>query len=333
MPPDMNRAPAFWYAPTSGVCAYALWPFSMLYRAVSFTQGWLRGLKPYYPAVPLISIGNVSVGGSGKTPLVEALARYYAGEGHAVAIVSRGYGAREARWPVRVDVFAHNARQVGDEALMLATQLCNVSVAVWVAANKRDAVRRAEAAGATLIILDDGFHRHDIARNADVVVIDGPRGFGNGFMLPAGPLREPASAIARASFAVVMDEPADRSNQWYGATAYRLKLTPQRSVINALMPKPLVAFAGLGNPAKFFDMLETLGLNLVEAVPFADHYAYTARDLAHLSARAQRLNATLVTTAKDAAKLPAGFAEVVEVVPTGADWPGLLADLAPRLQG
>ncbi|HEX2859904.1 MAG TPA: tetraacyldisaccharide 4'-kinase [Alphaproteobacteria bacterium] len=328
----MPSAPAFWYAPAPGVCAYALWPLSMIYRAVSFTQGWLRGLKPYYPAVPLISVGNLSVGGSGKTPLVEALARYYAAEGHAVAVVSKGYGAREARWPVRVDAFSHTARQVGDEALMLATQLRNASVAVWVAANKRDAVRRAEAAGATLIILDDGFHRHDIARNADVVVIDGPRGFGNGFMLPAGPLREPAGGLARASFAVVMDESADRSNQWYGATAYRLKLMPQRSVIEALRPQSLVAFAGLGNPAKFFDMLETLGLNVVEAVPFADHHAYTAADLNDLSELAQRLNAALVTTAKDAAKLPAGFAEVVDVVPTGSDWPGLLADLNPRLQ-
>jgi tetraacyldisaccharide 4'-kinase len=306
-------------------------PLALVYRGASLAQAWLRGQSVYYAGVPVISVGNITVGGSGKTPLVEALAKHYAAQGHAVAVVGSGYGAYEKQWPVRVEPFNHNAWQVGDEALMLAKNLRHASVAVWVAANRQVAVRRAEAAGATLIILDDGFHRRDIARTADVVVVDGPRGFGNGFMLPAGPLREPMRNIKRASFAVVMDEPAGQVNQWYGVSAYRLSLAPEKNQIEALRGKRMVAFAGLGNPGKFFAMLRHYGLNVVEEVPFADHHAYGARDIIELSELAQRRNATLVTTAKDAAKLPKNFARVIGVNAGGADWTAIIADIDARI--
>jgi tetraacyldisaccharide 4'-kinase len=326
----MPQAPGFWYQ-SAGLASWLLSPLALAYRGASLAQAWLRGQGVYYAGVPVISVGNITVGGSGKTPLVEALAKHYAAKGHAVAVVGSGYGAHEKQWPVRVEPFNHSAWQVGDEALMLARSLRHASVVVWIAASRQVAVRRAEEAGATLIILDDGFHRRDIARTADVVVVDGPRGFGNGFMLPAGPLREPVRGLKRASFAVVMDEPAGQLNQWYGVSAYRLTLTPEKWQIEALRGKRLVAFAGLGNPDKFFAMLRHYGLNVVEEVPFADHYEYGVRDVTDLNELAQRLNATLVTTAKDAAKLPQGFAEVVTVSARGADWTAIIADLDARM--
>jgi tetraacyldisaccharide 4'-kinase len=163
--------------------------------------------------------------------------------------------------------------------------------------------------------------------------VDGPRGFGNGCVVPAGPLREPPAALGRADFAVVMDEPAERANQWYGVLAYRLTLVPEAAAMEALRGKPLLAFAGLGHPAKFFAMLQRQGLQVAQSVVFADHQAYTARDVRVLRDLARRLGATPVTTAKDAAKLPEGFARVVEVAAQGPDWPAVLADLTPRLAG
>jgi tetraacyldisaccharide 4'-kinase len=325
------QTPAFWYAPEPTWLAQALRPLAWLYGHAATLHGTLRARRPYYAAVPVISVGNLTVGGSGKTPLVEALARHFARLGHQVAVVSRGYGGRETRWPLQVDIHRHDARQVGDEPLMLARTLADEAVAVWVGRNRPATVRRAEEAGATLIILDDAFQRRDIGRNADILVIDGPRGFGNGLPLPAGPLREPLAARARAHFAVVIDESAARPNAWYGLPAYRLNLHPDATALAALKGQKMVAFAGIGDPAKFFALLASHNLDVVEQFPFPDHHRYTARDLANLHRAARHHQARLVTTAKDAAKLPPAFAAVLPVSAGGPDWPAILADLAPRL--
>lgn len=334
------RSPAFWWQPHLTLPAALLWPVAALYGAVAAHHGRWRAARAYYAAVPVISVGNITVGGSGKTPLVQALAQHYATQGHQVAVVLRGYGGKEARDPLQV-TFQHTATQVGDEAVALFRALPR-NVQVWVGRHRPSVVRRAEAAGAGLIILDDGFQRRDVARDADLLVLNGhpplgqttPQPFGNGLCLPAGPLREPLAGRARASWAVVLNEPPASIGQalpYYGLVAYRLQVAPTSSSLAPLQSKPVVAFAGLGHPEKFFSSLRQAGVHLVTTVALPDHATYRPAQLAALQQEAQAQGAILATTSKDAAKLPAGFAQVVETCVVGADWESLLAGLEVKL--
>lgn len=318
--------PAFWYRQEKTLAARLLSPLGWLYGQAATLHGAYRARRAYFAAVPVISVGNLVVGGAGKTPLTLLLAQHFAAQGHQVAIVSRGYGGTQ-RLPFQVSPATHTASMVGDEPLMLAQALAGTSAAVWIGRNRPAVVRRAEQAGATLILLDDGFQRRDVARQANILVI-GAQGFGNGLCLPAGPLREPLAARTRASFAVVINEPQAHTGTFYGVTAYRL----QGSIPAANLPKgPLVAFAGTAHPSAFFQSLKAAGATVVEAIPFPDHHAYTAADLTRLSTRANTQGARLITTAKDAPKLPAGFAHTAPYTLTGPDLPQLLTHLTTLL--
>ncbi|MCA3243743.1 MAG: tetraacyldisaccharide 4'-kinase [Alphaproteobacteria bacterium] len=334
------KSPAFWWQPHLTLPAALLWPLAALYGAVAVRHGAWRAKRAYYAAVPVISVGNLTVGGSGKTPLVQALAQHYATQGLQVAVVLRGYGGHEAHDPLQV-TFQHTAAQVGDEALALFRALPR-GVQVWVGRHRPSVVRRAEAAGAGLIILDDGFQRRDVARDADLLVLNGhppagqhqPQPFGNGLCLPAGPLREPLAGRTRASWAVVLNEPPTPPGQalpYYGLVAYRVQVQPTAASLAPLQGHPVVAFAGLGHPEKFFSSLRQAGLTLATTVALPDHVRYRPAQLAALQREAQAQHARLATTSKDAAKLPQGFAQVVETTVSGADWPSLLAGLAVKL--
>lgn len=336
--------PRFWWQPHLTLPALALAPFALAYGKAAQAHGNWRARQAYYAAVPVISVGNITLGGTGKTPLVQALAAHSAAQGttggQQVAIVLRGYGGTESALPLQVS-FQHTATQVGDEAVALFRALPN-NVQVWVGRHRPSVVRRAEAAGAALIILDDGFQRRDVARDIDLLVLNGhppvgqtaPQPFGNGLCLPAGPLREPLSGRSRAHWAVVMNEPPAPPGQplaYYGLVAYRLQVAPTAASLAPLKGKPLLAFAGLGHPEKFFASLRQAGLNLALSIALPDHTTYSAKQLAALQQEAKQLGATLVTTTKDAAKLPQGFAHVIETQLQGADWESLLAGLAVKL--
>jgi tetraacyldisaccharide 4'-kinase len=310
------------------------------YGKVAQVHGAYRAKRAYYAAVPIISVGNITLGGTGKTPLVQALASYFAAQGTQVAIVLRGYGGTESAQPLQVS-FQHTATQVGDEAVALFRALPK-NVQVWVGKHRPSVVRRAEAAGAGLILLDDGFQRRDVARDIDLLVLNGhppqgqtnPQPFGNGLCLPAGPLREPLSGRARAHWAVVMNEPPSTPGTplpYYGLVAYRLVVAPTAVSLAPLRGKPLLAFAGLGHPEKFFASLRQAGLNLTLTIALPDHSRYTPKQLMALQREAKALGATLVTTTKDAAKLPPGFAQVVETQLIGEEWASLLAGLEVKL--
>lgn len=319
------EAPAFWSNPPDrpGLAARLLWPASLMWQIGGALRG--AGQSADHPGVPVICVGNLTLGGSGKTPLVAALAeRLQAGTGDAgtgdagtgdVHVVSRGYGGR-LRGPVRVDPVRHGAADVGDEPLLLAATL-----PVWVARNRAAGARAAREAGAEIVLLDDGFQNPTLRKDLSILAVDAAAGFGNGRVMPAGPLREPiARGLARAQAICLLGAPEERAaclTRWPEiAPLPRLEaaLEPPATGLD-LTGMPVIAFAGIGRPGKFFDTLESLGARLVARHAFPDHHPYTERVARRLVAEARGQGAMLVTTEKDAVRLPPNLRGEVMALP------------------
>jgi tetraacyldisaccharide 4'-kinase len=290
------RAPEFW---TQGGLAPALLaPCALLYRA----GGALREkmTTPWHAPVPVICIGNLTVGGAGKTPTAIAVGRVLQEFGMSVAFLSRGYGGSE-KGPVLVDLAVHNARKVGDEPLLLAR-----CAPTWVARDRKDGARLAIADGADVLVMDDGLQNPSLRKDLRIVVVDGSYGFGNERVLPAGPLREPlARGLARADAFVVIGPDRRGLARRLGAQAPVLAaaLVPDDAA-RGLSGRKLHAFAGIGRPEKFFATLDAIGAVRAAAHAFADHHPYSAIEIERLLADAERAGAVLVTTTKDHVRLP-----------------------------
>jgi len=302
--------PEFWARP--GLVPDLLQPLAWAYAAAGAARhAWTH---PWRAPVPVICVGNLVAGGAGKTPVAIALARRLQATGHAVHLLSRGYGGSLAG-PVAVDRARHDATQVGDEALLLAA-----AAPAWIARDRAAGARAAVAAGARCLLLDDGLQNPTLAKDLSLLVIDGAYGFGNGRVLPAGPLREPLDAgLARADAVVLMGEDcADLTPLLAGKTVLRARLMPENAA--AFAGGAVVAFAGIGRPAKFFATLEGVGARLAARHAFPDHHPYRAAELQRLLAEAQAVQAVLVTTAKDAVRLPAEWRARVEVLAVTAEF-------------
>jgi tetraacyldisaccharide 4'-kinase len=318
------KAPEFW--DRDGALARLLAPAGWAYGAV----GALRRsrARPWHAPVPVVCVGNLVAGGAGKTPVTIDLARRLASAGAVPHILTRGYGG-SAAGPLRVDPARHSCREVGDEALLLAA-----AAPAWVARDRAAGARAAVAAGARSLLLDDGLQHLSLAQDLKLLVVDGAYGFGNGRVIPAGPLREPVAAgIARADAVVVMGEDhAGIAALAAGKPLLRARLTP-RAGAPELRGARVFAFAGIGRPEKFFGFLETLGAVVVGRRAFADHHVFDESELQALVGDAERAGARCITTEKDWVRIPASARGSIETLPIEVAWEdaGAVAAMLTRL--
>ena len=265
--------------------------------------------------MPVICVGNLTLGGSGKTPIVRALADLLGGADGGVHILMRGHGGRE-RGPLRVDPARHTAAEVGDEAVMLSS-----SAPVWIARDRAAGASAAVAAGARIILMDDGHQNPALAKALSLVVVDGETRdgewpFGDGAVFPAGPMREPlAIGLARAD-AVILLLPTDLIEpdpSLLAALAAKPVLFARLEAEAPPPPGPQLGFAGIAKPWKVERALKAAGCDLVDFAPLPDHAAIPEATLRFLADRAEALGAGLVTTEKDAARLTEVWRERVAV--------------------
>jgi len=277
--------------------SYFLLPITWLYRCVIAARLYFYHreiLKVYKPHVPVIIVGNITVGGTGKTPVVIALANFLTQQGFKPGIVSRGYGGKSSTYPLLVtktsDVIA-----AGDEPVLIAR---NTDCPVMIDPNRVRGVKKlVEAFACNLIIADDGLQHYALGRDIEIAVIDGQRRFGNGHCLPAGPLREPISRLAKVDLIVCNGQA--RLNEY----PMSLSIKPLKNVSKPSEEKSLLEFkgravhaiAGIGNPDRFFSLLLDYGIIVVEH-PFPDHHVFTAEELQFND------NLPILMTEKDAVK-------------------------------
>ena len=283
-----------WYH--RGLLAWLLWPASLLFRfavAARRLLYWLRILPNRHPGIPVLVVGNLTAGGSGKTPLVIWIAEHLKKKGWSPGIVSRGYGARIDA--PRAATIADDAAAVGDEPILLSRRS---GCPVWVGADRVAVIAALRAANThvDIVLLDDGLQHYRLRRDLEIAVVDA-RGFGNGFLLPAGPLREPASRLSSVD-AVVSHGASVRgyAMKLAGAELHRMTDAAERRPASTFAGQKVHAVAGIGDPNRFFLHLTRLGVNLVPH-PFPDHHRFEAKDLEFGD------EAPVLMTEKDAVKL------------------------------
>jgi tetraacyldisaccharide 4'-kinase len=298
------REPAFWHRPSSWK-SHLLRPLAALYGAVAARRLQRKGSDA---GIPVLCVGNYHMGGAGKTPTVLALAKILRELGERPVVLSRGYGGK-LRGPVMVDPARHNATDVGDEPLMMASHL-----PVVVARERIDGVALARSQRASVILMDDGFQNPAIAKDGSLIVIDGIRGIGNGKVFPAGPLRAPLPPqLARTDALVVVgggtaSDAIAAEIKTRGGPVFAAHLRPEAPSLARLAGKRVLAFAGIGDPQRFFRTLRSHGIEVVQQRGFADHHPFSPGEIEALLADARRDTLTLVTTEKDLARLKSGAA-------------------------
>ena len=299
------------------MAAALLAPIAMCYGAIAQRRMATPGRSA---GIPVICVGNPIVGGAGKTPTALAVARLLLAAGKHPFFLSRGFGG-ELAGPVRVDSRIHRARNVGDEPLLLAR------VAPAIVAHDRVAgANAARASGADVVVMDDGFQNPSLKKDLSILVVDGQRGIGNENIFPAGPLRVPLGAqLERANALLVIGQPSGAGAIMSAAKQRALpifhgRLVPDQKMLAALASRKVLAFAGIGDPEKFFVTLESGGVDVKVRQAFPDHHRYRQEEAKKLLARAEREGLLLVTTEKDFTRLAgeldlAALADAVKVLP------------------
>ena len=325
------RAPEFWKKP--GPLALLLAPLGWIYGASVARKA--RHAAPYKSSARVICIGNLTAGGSGKTPVAMAVAEQLIARGKKVFFLTRGYGGSQAG-PLLVK--GQSADVVGDEALLLAR------IAPTIVSRDRAAgARLAEAQGAEVIVMDDGHQNFSLRKDLSLVVVDGASGFGNGLMIPAGPLRESvAQGLARADAVIVMNDGSEERSDEDGRAPKRARGSPDLGSFagpvlrahlapedNVFRGKRVFAFAGIGRPEKFVETLRAAGVIVTDSQFFADHHPYSTAEIAALRRRAA--GALLVTTEKDFARLDKALAAGIEYLPVRARFDAAVVPLLDRM--
>ncbi|MSO98718.1 MAG: tetraacyldisaccharide 4'-kinase [Rhodospirillaceae bacterium] len=306
------RAPDFWTEDVG--LARLLEPFGRIYGAITTARASRTNVA--HAPVPVISVGGLTVGGAGKTPVAMALVGRLKAKGERPAVVLRGYGGT-LKGPVRVDTALHTVTDVGDEALLHAAQC-----PTWVARKRILGARAAAESGATVVLLDDGHQTPGIHKDMRIVVIDGTNPFGNGYIFPAGPLREnPNDALGRADAVVLMGEDNENLLPRLPKEVLQLRadFIPDQAA-GALNGRAVVAFAGIARPEKFLATLQSVGAHIASRHWFEDHEPFGPADIQPILDEAFAINAIPVTTAKDAVRLTPDQRQQVNVVSVAVKW-------------
>lgn len=318
----MMKTPAWWSSKNGW--STALLPLSLLYRVGYAVDAALA--RPQRAALPVIAIGNLTAGGAGKTPTAIALAQLLQTMGEVPHIISRGYGGTPQH-AHRVDPAHDDAARVGDEALLLAAH-----APTWVGADRLASIRAAQQAGASVILADDAMQHHALAKDISFLVVDAAYGLGNGRLLPAGPLRAPVASVAAGTQLLLIgpgDAPAPLAalRRWHGTIA-------PVGELGFLKQQRWLAFAGIAHPAKFYATLRSAGATVVQTQDFPDHHPFSAEALDTLQKRAAEQGLALITTEKDAMRLPPSLRPAIATLPVAlqlADAPALAQFLAEAL--
>lgn len=319
-------APRFWFDPKANVSF--LKPLSALWTYL--TRARLKRAPTYTPNAKVICIGNVTVGGTGKTPFAISLMGLLREEKLAKnpCFLTRGYGGRIAG-PTLLDTNTASFYNFGDEALLLARHAPTI-----VSQNRAAGLRLADAQGFDVVVTDDGFQNPDIPKNVSILMFDGAVGIGNGHCIPAGPCREPLSdALQRATACVVVgDDTTGIRTQLLALPSFAAHF---KAAYNNVSDRVYLAFSGIGRPTKFFETLRQSNYNVVHTASFPDHHAFSSADIARLTADAAKLDARLITTEKDFVRLPDALQAAVDVLPVTLKvdgMPELLMLLRTRLE-
>ena len=304
----MMKTPVHWK--DKNIIAAALLPLGCLYALVTWLR--MRFGRPRKTCAPVICVGNLTAGGSGKTPVAISLARLLQQVGKKPFFVTRGYGGRLQH--IMVDLARHTPQQVGDEPLLLAAAAPTV-----VDKERFEGAEMAIQNGADVIIMDDGFQNPSLYKDKSLLVIDGAAGMGNLWPVPAGPMREfLLQGIKRADAVIMLGE--DKHNllpKFNGLPVFKGDVVPVKPVCD----KPhAIAFAGIGRPQKFYQSLEDCGITLVKTKDFSDHHFYSREELMQLINEAKELNAALFTTSKDMVKIPADLRPNFNVLKIAVKW-------------
>lgn len=292
-------------------------PISWLY-----ILGFIINKQIKYPkkiGIPVICLGNLTVGGSGKTPISLSLGDLLKKHGYNPFFLTRGYKGKIKG--IKVDREHHKAQEVGDEAILLSKIAPTI-----VDRNRYKGALKAISYGSDIIIMDDGFQNYDLCKDKSFLVFDGTYGIGNGRILPSGPLRECfREGLSRASGIIIVGEDKFKISNKIKKIKPTIEIfncivIPNEEVISALKGKKVLAFAGIGNPQKFFSMLKSYGVDVIKEKSFPDHYQYKEKDIIKLKDEAIRLNAILVTTEKDKVKLSSFDKGDIISVPVNISW-------------
>jgi len=298
------KAPKFWEK--AGLLPSLLAPLSGIYAGQTAKRLQEKGYKA---KIPVICVGNLVAGGAGKTPVCIWLAKHFIAKGKKVHFLCSGYGG-EFTQAGKVD--SGDCKKFGDEAVLLAQ-----TVPTWVGKDRAEIAKLAEKDGAEILIMDDGFQNPTLQKNFSIIVVDGTYGFGNGRVMPAGPLREPIDiGLKRADAIIIMGTEK--------AKLPKLELAKFSGKLNIyydpfLQNEDVVAFCGIARPQKFYDSLAAKGLKLVDKMSFDDHHFYTEQDLKNILQRATDLQAVAVTTEKDYVKIPKQLRLMLHLVKAEAE--------------
>ncbi len=296
------KAPHFWNS--KNIISTLLLPFSWVYYFAS-KANYAR-ITPTELPIPVICVGNLTVGGAGKTPVAMHIGEMLKNKNINAFFISRGYGGTQ-KSAVRVDTKIHSAVQVGDEPLLLARILPTI-----VGKNRLEAANLAIKQGAQAIIMDDGFQNPALKKNLSFIVVDRRLSFGNERLLPAGPLRETVISGLKRADAIIIINPANFMPTSLPDIPFLLARSHAKESMLTLKNKKIIAFCGIAIPHKFYHMLSEAGAEIAETISFADHYRYTVKDLAFLHRKAKEQNALLVTTSKDAARMAKDFEQEIK---------------------